>query len=426
MGRYRIEKLKARELISDRWLPILEVEVITNKGIIGVGASPVGTRPLEDEAVYLRDGGSRYNGFGVKNAVENVLRHIAPKLIGMNFTEQRMIDELMIELDGTPNKSKLGANAILSTSLAVADAASKTLKIPAYKYLGSEASKVLPVPWIHSVEMPGKGKLGYSRSLPFQEHHIVPIGARSYSEALRMSCEVHYEAEKIMNKKYRNEVKIGGRTYYPAIVDEIEAFDTIKESIEQAGYSNEFVLAVDCAASHIYNRKSKLYKIQEKKLTREELISYYEELLDAYPIYALEDPLYKDDFEGHAVITKELKIQIVGDDLFVTNLNRLKKGIKVNAANALLLKPNQIGSLTEALDTALFAQKNGYRIVVSGRQGIDEEDLIPDIAVALNAGQIKIGPLPTRRSKYNRLLKIEEELGNSASYMGRKILNNNI
>jgi enolase len=419
---FEIKTISARELISDRWLPSLEVEVITKGGTIGRGASPVGTRPLEHEAVYLRDNNERYNGYGVQEAVKNVNKIIAPKLKGIEIFEQRLIDTLMIEMDGTQDKSKLGANSILSTSLAVADAASKCLNISPYKYLGGTTANTLPVPWIHSIEMPGKGEFGFSRNLPFQEHHIVPVGAKNFSEAFRKCIEVHYESEKIINNRYGKPKIINNKLYYPVIIDEYEALDLIIESIEEIGYMDDFVLALDCAASHIFDREKETYLLNNNEVSRGNLIDFYKDLTTKYPIFALEDPLYQDDFEGHVILTKELGIQIVGDDLFVTNINRIQKGIEMGAANAVLLKPNQIGTLTEAIDAARFAQTKGYKIVVSGRQGIDEHDLIPDIAVALNTGQVKIGPLPSRRIKYNRLLRIEEELGKTASYPGRSIL----
>lgn len=418
---FEIVEIKARELISDYWLPTLEVDVRTKGGVLGRGAAPSGTRPLEHEAIYLRDGGKRYGGFGVLKAIKNVNEVIAPKIIGRDVTEQTEIDELMIELDGTEKKSKLGGNAILSVSLAVADAASKALRVPAYQYLGGENANVLPVPWIwlQAVETTGR-----RRSLPFQEHHIVPLGARNFSEALRMGVEVHYEANRIMEKRYGKPVIHGKTTYYPAIIDEREALDRVLEAIEKAGYEDSFMLALDCAASHRYDRKKKKYIIGEKEMTREKLISFYEDLVKNYPLFAMEDPLFQDDFEGHALLTRELGIQIVGDDLFVTSIRRLRRGIEIGAANAILLKPNQIGTLTETLEVARYANKNGYRVVVSGRQGIDEEDLIPDITVAIGAGQIKIGPLPSRRAKYNRLLRIEEELGERAKYPRKDIYKN--
>lgn len=420
MEKFKITKVSARELISDRWHPTLEAEVLTKGGVRGRGASPSGTKPLEDEAIYLRDGGRRYHGMGILDAARNVNEIIAPKLVGMDVTRQNQIDEMLIDLDGTENKSRLGANATLSVSLAVADAASKALKVPAYRHLGGADAKVLPVPWIHAVELPD-----YSAkhiTLPFQEHHVVPIGASSFSEALRISVEVHHEADKILEKEYGEAVIFGGKKYFPTINDEREALDRMLESIEASGYTSIFVIALDCAASHFYNRERKIYNISGKEMTRGELIDFYFDLVKTYPIFALEDPLFKDDFEGHAILTKKLGIQIVGDDLYVTNKKRIKKGIEMGSANSLLLKPNQIGTISEAIEAARFAQSNGYSLVVSGRQGIDEEDLIPDISVGLNAGQAKIGPLPSRRAKYNQLLRIEEELGDMAIYAGKEIL----
>lgn len=416
--KFEIEKIWARELISDRWHPTLEVEILTKGGVRGRGASPSGTKPLEDEAVYLRDGGRRYHGMGVLNAARNVNEIIAPKLVGMDVTRQSQIDETLIDLDGTENKSRLGANATLSVSLAATDAASKALEMPVYRYIGGVDANILPVPWIHAVELPDY--LGRRKTLPFQEHHVVPIGADSFSEALRMSVEVHHEAEELLEREYGREVTFGERKYFPAIHDEREALDLMLEAIAESGYTNIFVIALDCAASHFYDRERKRYRISGKEMTREELIDFYDDLVKTYPIFALEDPLFKDDFKGHAILTKKLGIQIVGDDLFVTNKKRIKKGIEMSSANSLLLKPNQIGTISEAIEVACYAQRNGCSLVVSGRQGIDEEDLIPDISVALNAEQTKIGPLPTRRAKYNRLLRIEEELGDFAKYAGKE------
>jgi len=419
MDDFKIVKVRARELISDYWLPNLEVDILTKGGVLGRGASPSGTRPLENEAVYLRDGGRRYGGYGVLKAIRNINEVIAPKIIGMDVTEQKEIDELMIELDGTINKSNLGGNATLSVSLAVADAAAKSLRIPAYRYLGGREASTLPVPWVwlQAVEATGR-----RRTLSFQEHHVVPLGAESFTEALRMSAEVHFAATRIMGDKYGKPVVLGETTYYPAIIDEFEALDRAMEAIEEVGYDDVFALALDCAATHMYVPKRETYLISGKELNREDMISFYKELTECYPIFALEDPLHQNDFQGHAQLTREIDIQIVGDDLFVTNIKRLTKGIEMGAANALLLKPNQIGTLTEALTVGQYAQKKGYNVVVSGRQGIDEEDLIPDIAVAINAGQTKLGPLPSRRAKYNRLLRIEEELGERARYLGRNLL----
>ena len=419
--KFDIVKIRARELISDYWLPNLEVDVLTRGGVLGRGASPSGTRPLENEAVYLRDGGERYGGFGVLKAMRNVEDLIAPKLVGRDVTEQREIDELMIELDGTENKANLGGNATLSVSLAVADAASKALGISPYRHLGGEGDRTLPVPWVwlQAIEVTGR-----RRTLPFQEHHIVPVGADSFSEALRMSAEVHFEAKKIMAKRYGASRVFDGVTYFPAIVDEREALDRLMEAVEKAGYEDIFMISMDCAASHRYDRDEDGYVIGKKVMTKDEMINFYKDLVDDYPIFSLEDPLHQDDFEGHAELTKELGIQIVGDDLFVTSMTRLKRGMDTKAANALLLKPNQIGTLTETLDTARFAMRNGLSVVVSGRQGIDEEDLIPDITVALNAGQVKIGPLSSRRAKYNRLLRMEEELGEGGRYPRRETLIN--
>jgi enolase len=237
-----------------------------------------------------------------------------------------------------------------------------------------------------------------------------------------MSAEVHFEANKIMAKRYGASRVFEGVTYFPAIVDEREALDRLMEAVEKAGYEDIFMISMDCAASHRYDRDEERYVIGKKVMTKDEMINFYKDLAEDYPIFSLEDPLHQDDFEGHAELTKELGIQIVGDDLFVTSMTRLRKGMETKAANALLLKPNQIGTLTETLDTARFAMRNGLRVVVSGRQGLDEEDLIPDITVALNAGQVKIGPLSSRRAKYNRLLRMEEELGEGGRYPRRETL----
>jgi len=423
---FHIKNISAREILDSRGNPTIEVEVQT-KYNCGIASVPSGASTGKYEAVELRDGDkSRYNGKGVKTAVNNVNKIIAPKLLGRDVREQRAIDDLMIALDGTKNKSRLGANAILGISLAVAKAAANSQDIPLYRYLSNDEPNLLPVPMMNVIN----GGKHAGNQLMIQEFMILPVGAESFAEALRMGVEVYHSLKNLLRKRYgpsaTNLGDEGG--YAPPMKNSYEVFDALIDAIEQAGYTagNELWLGIDAAASEFYDSKDEVYTLDGKSLNRESLLYYYEDLVKRYPIYSIEDPLHEEDFQGFAEMTQLLgkRVQIVGDDLFVTNVERLMKGIKLGGANALLLKVNQIGSITEAIDAATLALKNDYNVIVSHRSGETGDTYIADIAVALQTGQIKTGAPARgeRTAKYNRLLQIELELGTKSIYAGRRLL----
>jgi len=419
LEKFEIKEIKAREILDCRGEPTLEVDVITASGILGRADVPAGRSRGIHEAYELRDGGKRYAGKGVLKAVRNVTEKIAPALKGIDVRKQREIDMVMIELDGTENKSNLGGNSIVGVSLAVAKAAAKALELPLYRYIGGADANVLPVPLLNYIN---GGKLA-ATDLDFQEHIIMPVDAKTFSEAMAMSTEVYYHLGQMLAEKYSkyvlNTADEGG--YTPPMKDPREAFDAELAAIEELGYGGKFLLALDVAASHLYNRKKGTYRLMGKDVTREELMDFYEDLCKTYPVASIEDPLQEEDFEGFAELTRTLGIQIVGDDLFVTNIKRLKKGVEMGAANALLWKVNQVGTLTEALDAASYAYRYGYGVQVSERSGQTEDCWLADMAVALNCGQIKTGaPCRSERTaQYNQLFRIEEELGKVAKYAGR-------
>lgn len=420
METFEIMEVKAREVLDCRGNPTLEVDVLTKGGFLGRADVPSGRSTGKHEAFELRDGGRRYEGKGVLRAVQNVNEVIAPSLKGKDARRQREIDILMIELDGTENKSRLGANAIVGVSLAVAKTAAGTLGIPLYRHVGGSNAHVLPLPLLNLIN---GGKLA-ATELDFQEHIIMPVGAKTFSEAMQIGAEVYFELGKTLTGKWgRHSLNVADEGGYtpPGMKNPREAFDAELKAIEELGYGDKFVLGLDVAASHLYNRKTKKYTLMGGEITREDLINFYKELVSTYPIQSIEDPLEQEDFEGFAELTKTLNIQIVGDDLFVTNMKRLKKGIEMGAANALLWKVNQIGTLTEALDAADCAFRHGYGVQVSERSGQTEDTWLADITVGLNAGQIKTGaPCRSERTaQYNQLLRIEEELGGTAKYAGR-------
>ena len=419
MELFEIKEVKAREILDCRGEPTIEVDVWTRGGFLGRADVPSGRSTGKHEALELKDDENRYQGKGVFKAVQNVNKIIAPALKGRDVTKQRAIDELIVELDGTENKSKLGANAIVGVSLAVAKAAANALEIPLYQYIGESNAHILPVPVLDLIE----GGMLAASDLDFQEHQVIPVGAKSFSEAIRLGIEVYYELGKILVEKWgKHSLNVGVEGGYtpPGMKDPREALDTELKAIEELGYGDMFILSLDVAASHLYDRKTEKYTLMGKEITREELMDFYEDLVSAYPVQSIEDPLEEEDFEGFAELTKTLNIQIVGDDLFVTNVNRLKKGIAMGAANALLLKVNQIGTLSEALDAAQLAFKNGYGVQVSERSGQTEDTWLADLTVGLNAGQIKTGVTRSERTaKYNQLFRIEEELGSTAKYAGR-------
>ena len=413
----RIKDIKAREILDCRGEPTIEVDVITEDGTLGRAAVPCGLSKGEHEALEVRDGGTRYAGRGVKKAIDNVHEIIRPALLGKNSVKQREIDELLIELDGTPNKSKLGANAIVGVSLAVAKAAANALGKPLYKHIGGDGPHILPVPVLDMIE----GGLLAASGLDFQEHQVMPVGAESFSEAIRMGMEVYYKLGEILEKEWgRESLNVGAEGGYTpqAMNDPRNALDAEWKAIVELGYQDKFVMSLDVAASHFYDKQEKKYKFMGKKITSEELIEYYLELVNDYPLVSIEDPLQEDDYEGYAKLTSALDIQIIGDDFFTTNPERIKRGIEEGAANAVLLKVNQIGTLSEALDAAQLAFKNNFGVQVSERSGETEDTWLADLAVAINSGQIKTGVTRSERTcKYNRLLRIEEN-DKSLKYAG--------
>ena len=409
----RIDYVKARQILDSRGNPTVEVEVGSGK-FRASACAPSGASTGSNEALELRDKGKEYLGESVKKAVENVNNIIAPKLRDMDPREQREIDKMMIELDGTENKSRLGANAIVACSMACSRLASLCEGKELYEHLGEVFGfdpKVLPVPAMNVIN----GGKHAGNDLDIQEHMIMPVNAKNFSEALRYGTEVyHILKEKILSKYGKSSINVGDEGgYAPPLKETREAFDLIVEAIEELGYQDNVKLAFDAAASEFFDGES--YKLGGKNFSSSELVDLYGELIETYDIISAEDPFAEEDWDGFIEFTKRFgsKIQIVGDDLFVTNINRLRKGINLGACNALLLKVNQIGTVSEAIDAAKMAFDNGYRVMVSHRSGETCDDFIADLAVAINCGQIKTGaPARGERvSKYNRLLKIEERGG---------------
>ena len=412
-----IEKVKALEILDSRGNPTVQVEVETEGGFIGVASVPSGASTGSFEAVELRDGDkNRYKGKGVQKAVENVNKKISKEIIGMNVYEQKNIDETMIKLDDTPNKSNLGANAILGVSLAVAKAAAESLGMDLYEYIGGKQAKELPVPMMNILN----GGKHSDNNISIQEFMIMPIGDITFAERLRRGAEIYHTLKSVLKEKGFS-VGVGDEGgFAPDLENEEQALDVIIEAIKKAGYEpkKDIVLALDIASTEMYDEAKKIgesgyyfWKTKHMK-TKDEMVEYLVELCNKYPIASIEDGLAEEDWDTWKVLTEKLgdKIQLVGDDLFVTNMQRLNRGIEKNVANAILIKPNQIGTLTETLDTIELAKKHGYRTVISHRSGETEDTTIADIAVATNAGQIKTGaPCRTDRvAKYNRLLRIEE------------------
>lgn len=411
-----IVDIYAREVLDSRGNPTVEVEVFTESGAFGRALVPSGASTGAFEAVELRDGDKeRFLGKGVMNAVDNVNNIIAEEVIGMDVFEQTAIDKLMIQLDGTPNKGKLGANAILGVSLAVAKAAADYLGMPLYQYVGGVNSKTLPVPMMNILN----GGEHADNNVDIQEFMVMPVGAKSFKEALRMGAEIFHNLKSVLKSKGLNTAVGDEGGFAPNLSSNEEALKTIVEAIEKAGYKpgEEIMLALDVAATEMYDEEKKVYNLagEGRTLTVEEMINYYEELVEKYPIISIEDGLAEDDWDGWKLLTERLgkKIQLVGDDLFVTNTERLSKGIDLGISNSVLVKLNQIGTLTETLDTIEMAKTNGYTAVISHRSGETEDTTIADLAVATNAGQIKTGaPSRTDRvAKYNQLLRIEDMLG---------------
>lgn len=418
MNQFEIAEIKGREILDCRGDPTLQVDVITREGIMGRADVPSGRSKGKYEAFELRDGGKRFHGKGVLKAVKKVNEIVAPSLKGYDVTDQSQIDKLLIELDGTKNKSKLGANTTTGVSLAIARVAANALKKPLYRHIGGSNAHILPVPLFDLIE---GGKLA-ATELDFQEHHVIPTGADTFSNSVRMGMEVYQTLGQILKEKYgKHSLNVGVEGGYtpPGIKDPRVALDMELLAIEKTGYEDKFVLGLDVAASHFYNKETKKYHLMGKEITTGQFIDFYKDLVSTYPVKTIEDPLQEEDFEGIAELTRAINIQIIGDDLFVTNIKRLQKGIAIKAANALLLKVNQIGTLSEALDVAKLCIKNRYGVQVSERSGQSEDTWLADLTVALNAGQIKTGVTRSERTaQYNRLFQIEEELGEKAAYPG--------
>ncbi|MBX3133355.1 MAG: phosphopyruvate hydratase [Gemmatimonadaceae bacterium] len=412
----------AREILDSRGNPTVEAEVVLEDGTYGRAASPSGASTGEHEANELRDGDAkRYLGKGVRKAVMNVSRFIEPELIGMDVVDQLSIDRAMLALDGTPNKSKLGANAMLAVSMAAARAGAASVDLPLHRYLGGPLARTLPVPLMNILN----GGAHATNTVDFQEYMIVPVGAESFSEALRMGTEVFHALKKVLVKRKLSTGVGDEGGFAPDLKSDEAALDVVMEAIEAAGYQPgaEIALALDCAASELYAKgKYTFKKSGAGTKTADEIIEMYAKWLRKYPIVSIEDGLAEGDWEGWGRLTEALgdRVQLVGDDLFVTNTEFLARGIEEDVANAILVKVNQIGTLTETLETIEMADRNGYRSIISHRSGETEDTFIADLAVATNAGQIKTGSASRtdRVAKYNQLLRIEQELGQHAEYPG--------
>lgn len=427
-----ITKVHAREILDSRGNPTVEAEVVVrnpldNREYVGLAAVPSGASTGQFEAVELRDGETRYFGLGVQHAVKNVNEKIASVLVGRNALEQIVIDRILIETDGTENKGNLGANAMLSVSMAVAKAAAEALSMPLYRYLGGIAPSLLPVPMMNILN----GGKHAENTVDFQEFMIMPVQAETFADGLKICAEIYHNLKKILQKEGLSTGVGDEGGFAPDLPDAESVLDYIVKAIHAAGYTpgQDIKIAMDAASSELYDEETGKYyfpgesRLKGEEIVRdtEEMISYYEKLIKEYPIISIEDGLAEDDWDGWKLMTKRLgnSVQLVGDDLFVTNTKRLDAGIKLGTANAILVKVNQIGTLSEAFAAVEMAHKNGYKAVISHRSGETEDTTIADIAVALNAGQIKTGaPCRSDRvAKYNRLLRIEEELGTAAQYM---------
>ena len=409
----------AREILDSRGNPTVEAEVFLDDGARGVAGVPSGASTGVHEAHELRDGGERYLGKGVLKAVENINEKISDEIAGFEADDQRLIDQALIRLDGTDNKSELGANAILGVSIAVAKAAAESAALPLYRYIGGPNAHVLPVPMMNILN----GGAHADSGVDVQEFMIAPIGAESFAEALRMGAEVYHALKAVLKDKGLSTGLGDEGGFAPSVDSTKAALDVIVDAIKKAGYEpgKDVALALDVASSEFF--KDGKYHFEGGEHTAEEMSKVYEELIDEYPIVSIEDPLQEDDWDGYTALTAAIgeKVQIVGDDFFVTNPARLQEGIEKKAANALLVKGNQIGTLTETFDAVELAHRNGYRTMMSHRSGETEDTTIADLAVALNCGQIKTGaPARSERvAKYNQLLRIEQELGDGAVYAGR-------
>ena len=424
-----IEVIIAREILDSRGNPTVEADVILSSGAIGRAAVPSGASTGEHEAVELRDGDkSRYVGKGVSKAVDNVNEVIAPELEGMDASDQRDLDSTMCELDGTPNKSKLGANAILAVSMAASRAMADELGIHLYQYLGGFTASLLPTPMMNILN----GGAHADSNVDFQEFMVMPVGAPSFSEALRWGVETFHTLKGVLKKKGYNTAVGDEGGFAPSLKSNTEAIDLVLEAITQAGYKpgEQIAIALDPAASEFYDKDKKKYvfkKSDKREHSSDEMVKFWSGWASQYPIVSIEDALAEDDWDGWKLLTDELgkSIQLVGDDLFVTNVERLQRGIDAGVANSILIKVNQIGSVSETIDAINLARENGYTAVISHRSGETEDTFIADLAVAAGAGQIKTGSASRtdRIAKYNELLRIEEELGSAARFNGLKALN---
>jgi enolase len=417
-----IDAVTAREILDSRGNPTVEVEVALDDGTIGRAAVPSGASTGAFEAVELRDGDEkRYSGKGVQNAVQAVIDVIAPEILGYDASEQRLVDARLIDLDGTPNKGKLGANAILGVSLAVARAAADSADLPLFRYIGGPNAHLLPVPMLNILN----GGAHADNDVDFQEFMIAPIGAATFSEALRWGVETYHALKSVLKQQGLSTGLGDEGGFAPNLPSNRAALDLITTAIEKAGFrpGTDIALAIDAAATEFYDADSGRYQFEGAQRTAEEMAAYYVELLGSYPLVSFEDPLAEEDWAGWKDLTASIgsKVQLVGDDLFVTNPERIQRGIAESSANAVLVKVNQIGTLTETLDAVELAQRAGYRAMISHRSGETEDTTIADLAVATNAGQIKTGaPARSERvAKYNQLLRIEEELDDAARYAGR-------
>jgi enolase len=422
-----ISEIFARQILDSRGNPTVEVDVLTDEGAVGRAAVPSGASTGIHEAVELRDGDKKqYAGKGVLKAVNNVNKTIAPALLGYDVADQTGIDEMMIQLDGTANKGKLGANAILAVSMAAAKAAAEEASLPLYRYIGGTNAKTLPIPMMNILN----GGAHADNKIDFQEFMIMPVGANSFSEGLRWGVEIFHTLKSVLKKKgfSTNVGDEGG--FAPNIQSNEEAIDTVMEAIQASGYKagSQIVIAMDAANSELWNAKKKKYvfhKSDGKELSSEQLVKFWEKWVKQYPIVSIEDGMAEDDWNGWAALTQSIgkKCQLVGDDLFVTNVTRLKQGIDKNIGNGLLVKVNQIGTITETINAVTMAQHNSYNTIMSHRSGETEDTTIADLAVALNCGQIKTGSASRtdRMAKYNQLIRIEELLGSSAVYPKGKI-----
>jgi enolase len=421
-----IVEVHGREILDSRGNPTVEVEVLLDSGEMGTAAVPSGASTGQHEALELRDGDKgRYLGKGVLKAVDNINGPIAEELVGWEVTDQVGIDRMLIQLDGTENKSNLGANAVLGASLACARTAAIHLGMPLYRYIGGVAANLLPVPMMNILN----GGLHADNNLDFQEYMIVPVGADSFREALRMGAEIFHNLKQLLKERGQSTAVGDEGGFAPNLSSNEEALDLIVEAIERTGYepSRQVALALDVAASSFYKEGTYILSAEGgRRLSSSEMVDYYEALIKKYPIVSLEDGLAEDDWEGWEILTRRLgdKLQLVGDDIFVTNTKRLSEGIRRRVANSILIKVNQIGTLTETLETVEMAHRAGYTTIISHRSGETEDPFIADLSVATSSGMIKTGSLSRseRIAKYNQLLRIEEELGDAATFAGSEAL----